>query len=441
MGVSSADPITLDHEEPERTEGQKSTMTTEEVSKFQLLEKRLQAIEGTDKFGALDAQSLSLVSNLVIPPKFKVPEFEKFNGTTDPSVHIRMYLRKMAGYEKNEKLLIHCFQHSLTGAAARWYIELDNVKIQSWADLAKAFLNQYQHVSDWAPDRLSLMNFEKRSTESFRQYAQRWREEAALVQPPLTEKEMTVTFIHTLRAPYYEKLVGNATKKFADLVLSGEMIDAAIKSGRMSAGETAGSSKKPIAGKKKEEEANAINYAGSSQPRQHQAHNPRYSRTPRSYPVTISPQPIYATNYNPSLAIPSNPPQGYPPQVHQTTNRTTNNAPGNRGANQPRQHFDPIPMTYKELYQTLLQNHLVAPIYVPEKKPPYPPWYNPNAHCEYHAGAAGHDIENCLYFKRNVQNLINAKVLQFGTNQGPNVATNPLPNHTEPAANMINTEP
>ena len=114
-GISSADPIALDHEEPKRTEGQKSTMTTEEVSKFQLLEKCLQAIEGTDKFGALDAQSLSLVSNLVIPPKFKVPEFEKFNGTTDPSVHLRMYLRKMVGYEKNEKLLIHCFQHSLTG--------------------------------------------------------------------------------------------------------------------------------------------------------------------------------------------------------------------------------------------------------------------------------------------------------------------------------------
>ena len=119
---------------------------------------------------------------------------------------------------------------------------------------------------------------------------------------------MTVTFIHTLRTFYYEKLVGNATKKFADLVLSGEMIDAAIKSGRMSVGETAGSSKKPIVGKKKEEEANVINYADSSQPRQHQAHNPRYSRTPRSCPVTISPQPIYATNYNPSLAIPSNPP-------------------------------------------------------------------------------------------------------------------------------------
>ena len=55
----------------------------------------------------------------------------------------------MVGYEKDEKLLIHCFKHSLIRAIAQWYIELDNMKIQSWANLAKAFLNQYQHVLDW----------------------------------------------------------------------------------------------------------------------------------------------------------------------------------------------------------------------------------------------------------------------------------------------------
>ena len=86
--VSSTDLITLDHEEPEKTEGQKSTMIAEEVNKFQLMEKHLQAIEGSDKFRAFDTQSLSLVSNLVIPSKFKVPEFEKFNGTTNLFVHV-----------------------------------------------------------------------------------------------------------------------------------------------------------------------------------------------------------------------------------------------------------------------------------------------------------------------------------------------------------------
>ena len=63
---------------------------------------------------------------------------------------------------------------------------------------------------------------------------------------------MTVTFIYILRAPCYEKLVGNATNIFVDLVLSGEMIDAVIKSDRMSTREMSGSSKKPIASKKNE---------------------------------------------------------------------------------------------------------------------------------------------------------------------------------------------
>ena len=41
------------------------------------------------------------------------------------------------------------------------------------------------------------------------------------------------------------------------------MIDAAIKSSRISAGEIVRLSKKPMASKKNEKVANAINYAGS----------------------------------------------------------------------------------------------------------------------------------------------------------------------------------
>ncbi|KAA3486915.1 trans-resveratrol di-O-methyltransferase-like [Gossypium australe] len=42
---------------------------------------------------------------------------------------------------------------------------------------------------------------EKKQSESFRQYAQRWREVATQVQSPLLEKETTMLFINTLKAP------------------------------------------------------------------------------------------------------------------------------------------------------------------------------------------------------------------------------------------------
>ena len=47
-------------------------------------------------------------------------------------------------------------------------------------------------------------------------------------------------------------------KKFIDLVLFDKMIFAAIKSGRMSVGESSGLSKRPVANKKKEREVNAL---------------------------------------------------------------------------------------------------------------------------------------------------------------------------------------
>ena len=78
-------------------------------------------MEGSDVYGLVDAYKMSLVPNLVLPPKFKVSTFDKYDGTKCPSAHLYIYCRKMTGYTSNEKLLIHCFQDSLTGSETRWY--------------------------------------------------------------------------------------------------------------------------------------------------------------------------------------------------------------------------------------------------------------------------------------------------------------------------------
>jgi len=83
------------------------------------------------------------------------------------------------------------------------------------------------------PDRLTLQMMEKKPMETFRQYAQRWRDISTQVKPPLTKTEITVLFINTLKTPFYDKLVGSATKDFADIVISRELIENAIKIGRI----------------------------------------------------------------------------------------------------------------------------------------------------------------------------------------------------------------
>ena len=112
----------------------------EALLKFELIEERLRVMEGGDMHDMVDANRMSLVPDLVLPPKFKVPDFEKYDGTKCPSTHLFMIYRKMIGYIKNEKLMIHCFQDSLTRSTTRLYNQLDRNDIRSWRDLGRAFL-------------------------------------------------------------------------------------------------------------------------------------------------------------------------------------------------------------------------------------------------------------------------------------------------------------
>ncbi|KAK5845625.1 hypothetical protein PVK06_001820 [Gossypium arboreum] len=97
--------------------------------KYRSLEERLKAIEGTEAFSVLSAKELSLVPDLVLPPKFKVPDFKKFDGMRCPKAHLIMFCQKMTGYVNEDKLLIHYFQDSLVGSALRWYNQLSRERI------------------------------------------------------------------------------------------------------------------------------------------------------------------------------------------------------------------------------------------------------------------------------------------------------------------------
>lgn len=98
--------------------------TTNEVDKkVRSIEEKLKAMESIDALG-LDAAEMCLVPSVVIPAKFKVPEFEKYKGTNDPRTHIRAYCRKMVAYSNDDRLLMHFFQDSLSGTSLDWYMQL-----------------------------------------------------------------------------------------------------------------------------------------------------------------------------------------------------------------------------------------------------------------------------------------------------------------------------
>ena len=125
-----------------------------EREKFVYIEERLMAIEGGGDYPLADMAELCLVPNVIIPPKFKVSDFDKYKGTTCPENHLKMYCRKMGAYMKDEKLLMHFFQESLVGATITWYTNMEYFWIRSWEDLMASFIRKYQYNCDMASDRM-----------------------------------------------------------------------------------------------------------------------------------------------------------------------------------------------------------------------------------------------------------------------------------------------
>ena len=66
-----------------------------------------------------------------------------------------------------------------------------------------AFIGQYQYNFDMALDRMQLHNMCKKEHESFKEYAQRWRDLAAQVAPLMMEREMIAMIVDMLPVFYY----------------------------------------------------------------------------------------------------------------------------------------------------------------------------------------------------------------------------------------------
>ncbi|XP_050896795.1 uncharacterized protein LOC127103590 [Lathyrus oleraceus] len=254
--------------------------------------------------------------------------------------------------------------------------------------MAEAFPKNYQYNTDMAPNCTQLQNLTQRSEESFKEYAQRWRELAARVQPPLLERELVDMFMGNLQGSYLDRMVGNTSSGFSDLVLAGERIENMIKMGKIkNSASTSSASKKPFVpyGKKREGETNVTSII--------QTRN-------ASYPQVASIAPVQPSQQQPFTIL------------FQTQ--------------QQQRYQQPQPQRYQQQ---------------PQRPPPavLPPGYDANAYCEFHSGAPGHSVENCKALKYKVQDIIDSKAITFAPNE-PNVNNNPMPPHNNATVNMMEVD-
>ena len=82
--------------------------------KYKKLEDWLKVVE-IQAIPGLDFDDLGLISRVVIPHKFKIPVFAKYDGVSCPKLHLKSYVRKIQPHTVDKKLWDHFFQESLAG--------------------------------------------------------------------------------------------------------------------------------------------------------------------------------------------------------------------------------------------------------------------------------------------------------------------------------------
>ena len=218
-------------------------------------------------------------------------------------------------------------------------------------------MTQHKCATDFTLDRLALQTMKKRYNKSFRDYAQRWRTVAAQVQPPLVETEITILFLGTLQESYYNRLMYAVTGSFVNMIKAENVIDHAIKNGKIDLGKSSSKPKRDSLLKKKEGEIQAL----------YQQNPPNLSREYASYQNRSNYQPYYSAPSNqvstmaPYFSSPNNQVptiQTRPSFPNSQPNSSGNNYPminqannSSRPARPARPPIEPIPVTYQIIAQ------------------------------------------------------------------------------------------
>ncbi|KAF3644714.1 putative nitrate transporter 1.4-like [Capsicum annuum] len=283
----------------------------EEIArKLRSLELIMKNLQGLGGYKSVSYKDLYMFPGVHLPLGFKMLKFEKYDGHGDPVAHLRRYCNQLRGAGGKEELLMTYFGESFSGLASKWFVDQDIDKWISWDDLANEFVQQFQYNVELIPDEKSLTSITKKNTESFREYAIRWREQDARVKLLMKESKIVEVYIQAQDKTYYQHLLPALGKPFIEVLKMGEMIEEGIKTGRIMSFTTLKATTQVIqkgsgsvGEKKNEEDASAIivgQQERSRRPRRrgsqdqaqvyaqaphNHSQNPLYSIPPHPYPL------------------------------------------------------------------------------------------------------------------------------------------------------------
>ncbi|GMQ11233.1 hypothetical protein CsSME_00053943 [Camellia sinensis var. sinensis] len=375
------------------SEAPESDPTMLKLSKLEKLFKRSQGVNLIP-----DIEDGYTETAVKLPERFKMPHIDRFDGSGDPMVHIRLFsdVLKPMGLTRPQKLSL--FGRTLSGVAVIWYAKLEDSVKQNWEELAEAFITQYSYNTQIEVTTRDLEATRQEPNESFVAFVTKWRAKAAMMTNRPLEKDQIRMIVRNLHGKMLQKMIVLPLFTFNDLHEIGVQIEDAIKQGIIV------DDKEPV----------RKPFGRSS------------NATTNSSTVV---RPSEVNSVTTTTAKMADPFANASPQTTNSPRNTTRT-------------LNPLYMSPAKAMKILIERGYLKPLDPRPLPDPLPAKHDPTKYCAFHQ-QLGHDTDYCFRLRHEIQNLIDNKIIAPPQPQKPNVTTNPLPSHDKnrppPHLNYIHT--
>ncbi|XP_077246016.1 uncharacterized protein LOC143885850 [Tasmannia lanceolata] len=374
----------IDLDEGQYAEEYCAPQTNRENELFNMCQKMAKDIENMKFQGPkrFDISEYFETPTVTLPPKFKAPDYDRYDGTGCPRNHVRWFITLSQQHGLSREQMAQLFPMSLIGIAKKWFLRLKPEETRSLDDISNLFVEQFSMEEGIEITKRDLKQLKQGPQETFTLFIRRWRRKSAQLSQRMPEEDQIKLVIKSLSPQYFHFIAPQHYPSFDHLIKTGTQTEDAIAKGlRAKALSDVREGKRPMAPPK---EVHAVNYF-----------KPAFR--PEVKAVAEVARPVRKNVFR---------------------------------------QFDPLPYPLPMILKKLVRDKKIK---LPDLKPvpnPLPPYWRLDQHCEYHRNS-GHLTENCLALKHAIQNLIDKDELSV---KGPNITQNPLPNHRAappPTANAI----
>ena len=169
-----------------------------------------------------DSPFTASINDHSLPPKFKMPSLDSYDGTRDPFNHIATFKTTMHLQGVLDEIMCRAFPTTLKGPARVWFSKIPPNLVSSFEEFNKLFVNNFIGGQRHKRSSSSLLTIEQGENESLQSFITRFNREALTVDD-MDDKLLLAAFHNRVNFDLFiHKLYEQKPQTMAELVHSAQ---------------------------------------------------------------------------------------------------------------------------------------------------------------------------------------------------------------------------